>query len=182
MPDVNWPQFFSAAVGPVVIVSASAILCSALFNRLSTIMTRLRGFLRERLDEQNRFAQLWRERPDDAFALERMRGLLSVLELQTDRVRRRAYLMRQALVCLLCEIAVLLSCSLMTGVSTVVPEALYVAGPLFVAGLCLALAAIVFALLELRIALHPIELEMRFVDEWVEPKAVPITPPASRSP
>jgi hypothetical protein len=160
MPPQDWSRIVSASVVPVVIISACGLLCLAFYNRLSSLVSRLRAFHRERLVAQ--------EQLERAYTGGEARGapqalLLEVLEEQTAHLLRRARLIRSTLVCLLCTIACLTACSLLSGLATVWPPATGEAVALFVAGMALMLAAVVFALLELRRALDPVELETQFV-------------------
>jgi hypothetical protein len=159
MPPLDWSRIVSASVVPVVIISACGLLCLAFYNRLSSLVSRLRAFHRERLATQE---QLDRRGGDE------QRGtphalLLEVLEEQTAHLLRRARLIRSTLVCLLSTIACLTACSLLSGLGTVWPPAAAGAVALFVTGMALMLAAVVFAIVELRGALDPVELETEFV-------------------
>mgnify|MGYP000923026210 CR=1 FL=1 len=51
MPLQDWTKIISTSVVPVAIISACALLCLALYNRLASMVSRLRGFQRERLRE-----------------------------------------------------------------------------------------------------------------------------------
>jgi Zn-dependent alcohol dehydrogenase len=173
MPPQDWSRIVSASAVPVVIISACGLLCLAFYNRLSSIVSRLRAFHRERLAAQ--------EQLDRAGATGHARGaphalLLEVLEEQTAHVLRRARLIRSTLVCLLCTIACLTGCSLLSGLGAVWPPAAVGAVVLFVGGMGLMLAAVTFAILELRRALDPVELETEFVAGFTEtlgPRAAP---------
>jgi len=168
LPD-QWPRVIAASVVPVVIISACGLLCLALYNRLASIVSRLRTFQREHLHEQE---QLDAERRNEASAasdpaaIARHEKVISMLELQTTRVLGRARLIRRALFCLLCTILCLTACSLCLGLSALSPVFNYLAVPLFFLGMSLLLAAVVFALLELKGALDPVELESQFVS-WL---------------
>ena len=89
--------------------------------------------------------------------------MLEVLEEQTAHLLRRARLIRATLMCLLCTIGCLTACSLLSGLSVVWPLAAPAAVVLFVAGMLLLLASVVPAILELRRALDPVELETELV-------------------
>ena len=47
----DWSNIITAGVGPVIVISACGLLCLAFYNRLAAVVTRLRGFHRERLHE-----------------------------------------------------------------------------------------------------------------------------------
>lgn len=157
----DWSQIVTASVVPVVIISACGLLCLAFYNRLASIVSRLRSFQRERLHEQDWLA----DPPEDAdrAVVQRHRQLLAMLEEQTAQVTARAQLVRSALMCLLGTIGCLLLSSLMLGLSVVWPQCIYAGVLFFVLGLLLALIAIVYALREMGSALDPVALESRFI-------------------
>jgi hypothetical protein len=148
--------YISAAVVPVVMISACGLLTLALYNRLSSIVTRLRTLLRERAEGHD-VADL---APAEAGAAREdttdRRRLHEMLDRAAHHVLRRARLVRAALAYLLGAMMCLALCSLTGGVGTVWQGAAYVALAFFVAGL-------LAALLELRLALRPVEIESRVV-------------------
>jgi len=154
MPISDLTHVITSAVVPVVIISACGLLCLAFYNRLAAIVSRLRAFQRERLVETVR--QL--ESPT-----QHGQKLLKHLELQTTHVKHRAKLIRLTLFFLLLTIGLLIGCSLMLGVTVILPEAIYLAIPLFIIGLCCMLCGTIAAAMELREALEPVELESEFV-------------------
>lgn len=171
----EWLKVVAASVVPVVIISACGLLCLAFYNRLSAVVSRLRGFHRERLHEQLQLDRYGGAPTDPAAAeaLRRHERLLAVLQEQTGRVFRRAKLIQSTLLCLLSTIACLTLCSLLTGFSVIVPAAAGAAIALFLAGLVLLLAGVVLAIMELRRALDPVELEGRFVDSLAADERTP---------
>ena len=160
MPAQDWIKIISVAVVPVVIISACGLLCLAFYNRLAAIVSRLRAFQRERLHEQEKLQDTT---SGEAMAAEVQRQLLALLETQTLRVTRRAKLIRLTLFFLLLAISLLIACCLMLGLSVVAAVAMYIAVPMFMLGLVSMLTAMICAMLELRGALQPAELESRFV-------------------
>ena len=50
----DWAKIISSSVVPVVIISACGLLCLAFYNRMAAIVSRLRGFQRERLRVQSK--------------------------------------------------------------------------------------------------------------------------------
>ena len=165
---MDWSKIISAGVGPIIVISACGLLCLAFYNRLAAVITRLRAFHRERLQEQS---ALSRERnsanPNEAQVV-RHQEILGMLQVQSDSVGRRARLIRRCLQCLLMTIICLSLCSIAVGFSVAWPAALYVAVPLFILGLLLLIAGVAYAMIELRLALDPIELESRFVTELAQ--------------
>jgi ABC-type multidrug transport system fused ATPase/permease subunit len=155
----EWPSVISMSVVPVVIISACGLLSLAFYGRLAAVVSRLRGFQREMLEEQEK-----RERKGEA---EHAR-LIEVLRTQTQQVTRRARLIRQALFFFLVTVALLIICSLTLVASWFVHRAAFVAAVFFVMGLLSMLAGIISAMLELRGALQPVELETRYVSRAVD--------------
>lgn len=149
-------------------ISSCGLLCLAFYNRLDALVTRLRAFHRERLREQESLVQQRSAAQPDPIAIIKNEELLGVLQVQTDLVARRVRTLRLALFCLLLTIACLSLCSLAMGLLIVWPGCVYVAVPLFVVGLLLLVAAVVFAMVEMKHALHSIEQEGRFVTSLIE--------------
>ena len=82
---------------------------------------------------------------------------------------RRARLIRLALIYFLLAVALLIICSLTLVASRFVHQLELVAAGFFVLGLLSMLCGIIAAMLELRGALQPVELETRFISRTVEP-------------
>src|SRR3954468_5650391 len=164
----DWSRFITAGVGPIIVISACGLLCLAFYNRLAAIVTRLRGFQRERLHEQESLARGSASTSPDEVAMVRSREIIGMLEVQTRQVLRRARLIRSTLLCLLLSIALLASCSLSVGLSIVWPSMIYAAVVLFVFGLGLMIVGVVLAMIELQGALDPVELESKFVRDIVD--------------
>lgn len=156
----EWTNIISMSVLPVVIISACGLLSLAFYGRLAAVVARLRGFQREMLEAQDKL--------EKTGALEEAR-LLEVLRTQTEQVKKRARLIRLALLFFLTAVGLLIICSLALAFSWLLSAATFVAGVFFVLGLCSMLGGIVAAMMELRGALQPVELEARFVSRAVEP-------------
>lgn len=155
----EWPSMISMSVVPVVIISACGLLSLAFYGRLAAVVSRLRGFQREMLKAQEK--------------LERTRGveearLIEVLRTQTEQVTRRAKLIRLTLWFLLVAVALLIVSSLTLAASWFVRQTAILAALFFVLGLLSMLGGIIAAMLELRGALQPVELETRFVSSAVD--------------
>ena len=159
----NWTQVILAGVGPIIVISACGLLCLAFYNRLAAVVGRLRAFHREQLHEQEAFARC--RSAGDEMALVRYQEVLGMLSVQIDHVGRRARLLRRTLASLLLAIATMAGCSLAVGLATLEPRLAYVAVPLFVIGLLLVILAVFFAMLELKYAVEPVNLEGRFIQE-----------------
>lgn len=156
----EWTAIISLAVLPVVIISACGLLSLAFYGRLAAVVSRLRGFQREILVEQ--------EKLERTGAVENAR-LLELLRTQTEQVKRRARLIRLALMFFLGAVALLIICSLILAFTWYARGAALVAAVFFVFGLTSMLCGIIAALMELRGALEPVELEARFVSRAVDP-------------
>ena len=131
---------------------------------MKVVVVRLRAVQRERLELQDR---LERMTPTD---MEKHSGLrytciLESLSEQSVSMMSRAHLIRRTLFCLLCCIAWLVACSLLSGITVVWAAALGGAIACFVLGMLFLLAAVACALLELNISLSPAELEIGVVSE-----------------
>jgi uncharacterized protein DUF2721 len=155
-----WPSIISISVVPVVIISACGLLSLAFYGRLAAVVSRLRAFQREMLKEQEKLAR--------AGGTDQS-GLIEVLRTQTHQVTRRARLIRLALLFFLTSVALLIVCSLTLAASWFSPQAAVLAAVFFVLGLLSMLSGIIAAMLELRGALQPVELETRFVSSAIDP-------------
>jgi Protein of unknown function (DUF2721) len=91
------------------------------------------------------------------------------LRAQTEQVKRRARLIRTALMFFLSAVGLLIICSLTPAFTWYVRETALFAALFFVVGLLSMLGGIIAALIELRGALEPVELEARFVSRSVDP-------------
>jgi Protein of unknown function (DUF2721) len=156
----EWQGIISMSIVPVVIISACGLLSLAFYGRLAAVVSRLRGFQREMLKEQQELAHTGGV--DEA-------RLLELLSIQTQQVTRRARLIRNALMFFLLAVAVLILCSLALVASWFLHQVAFAAAALFVIGLLAMLGGIISAMVELRGALGPVELETRFVSNAVEP-------------
>jgi len=162
MPYSDWTRIISASVAPVVIISACGLLCLTFYNRLAAIVSRLRGLQRERLAEQEHLSRLQSPTGPE---MERRRQLLEHLEDQSVHIHRRARLIQSTLFLLLSAVYLLIACCLLLGLSILLPQAVLPAVASFLLGLLFVLGATITAMMELKSALHPAELETRFVSE-----------------
>jgi hypothetical protein len=136
-------------------------LCLAFYNRLAAIVTRLRVFQRERLQERDlRACALAVKDTSSVVHHERMIELLAA---QTENVTQRARLIRRALLLFLTAIATLILCAMCCGASAIWRSAIYPAVFAFAAGLLLLLAGVIAAIIEMRLSLGPVELESEVV-------------------
>src|SRR5690349_21770753 len=151
MPPEQWAHAVAASVAPVVIISASALLCLALYNRLAAIISRMRAVQRERLTVQERIEGLSAKEMETGAAV-RLTVILESLADQTGGIRRRGRVIRNSLLCLLSAIGSLVVCSLMMGLTIFMPAFSVVAAGLFVLGLLMLLTGVIFAAVELHLA------------------------------
>ena len=164
----DWSKVIAAGVGPIIVISACGLLCLAFYNRLAAMVTRLRAFHRERLHEQDRLNAARATTPADERTVVRCQELIGMLETQTRQVTQRAKLIRSTLICLLSTIICLAICSLALGLSTFHERLIQLAAVMFILGLAMLVAGVVFALLEIKHALDPVDLESEFVREMVD--------------
>src|SRR4051812_9572936 len=153
MVSEQWPRVVTASIAPVVVISACGLMSLAFYNRLASIVSRLRGFQRERLHEQEQIQRLARLTPPDEPALRWRRRFLDKLAHQTARTMRRARLVRFTLLCVLGTNALLVLSSLFNGLTVVWADAQFGAAMLYLAGMVLLLTGIVAAIVELLMAL-----------------------------
>jgi Protein of unknown function (DUF2721) len=122
----EWTSIISLSVLPAVIISACGLLSLAFYGRLAAVVSRLRGFQREILVEQ--------EKLERTGSVEGAR-LLEVLRTQTEQVKRRARLIRSALMFFLSAVGLLIICSLTLAFTSYVRETALFAAMFFVLGL-----------------------------------------------
>jgi hypothetical protein len=160
----QWSRVISATVAPVVVISASSLLCLAFYNRLAAIVSRLRAVQRERLELQERLDRL-SAADIERFSAARHTTILESLSEQSARILRRARLIRSTLMFLLATIGILVLSSLFNGLTAIWPELMPAAAVTFVIGMGFLLAAVACAATELVSSLHPAELENAVVGE-----------------
>lgn len=159
MPDAV--HTIQLLVAPVVMISAAGLVCLALYNRLATIVGRIRAIHKEEIDALSRMSLAPAPAPSRS-----ARRRVVTLEEQVEHLMARARLVRAALVCLLATILSMLLCSLAIGLSLVWSYAAYVALAVFLLGVLVEATGVVLAILELRIALVAAALE----DASIEPE------------
>jgi hypothetical protein len=166
MEDLS--KIISAGTGPIIVISACGLLCLAFYNRLSGLVSRLRIFHRERMKEQEEFANQRADAQPDPVKTRMHYEMLETLQVQSAYMISRAHLIRWALSCFLLTIACLSICSLVLGLSVLWPRLIVAAVILFITGMTLLVIGVIFAMKELYRALQPVELESRFVTEIVD--------------
>ena len=136
-------------VAPVILISACGLLCSALYNRLATVVQRLRDFQRERLKEIERFVSIPEE--ERANSIHPVSTIwLNELNKNTPDLMHRMKIISAALIfffiCILCMIF----SSLLLAFSVLLPERRVpdqVTLSLFVAGASSMAVGVLFPLL-----------------------------------
>jgi len=164
MYSEQWSRVLAASVAPVVIISASALLCLTFYNRLAMMIARLRAVHRERLEIQERLDTITPGEIGRGSAL-RHQCILESLSEQSARIVRRAKLIRGTLLCLLGAIMCLVVSSLLNGLTIVWTDATLAAAFMFVVGMVLLFAAVSCAMMEMMVALEPAQLETEVVGE-----------------
>lgn len=151
-------------VAPVIMISASGLICLALYNRLAMIVTRARAFHKERFGEVTRLTRL----PlDEQGSLEarQIRNRINLLDEQSRHILVRAKLIRDSLKRLIVTILLMLGCSLLLGLTMVLEQAIYAALAFFAIGVLTMAGSMFLALAELNISLKPVSLESSANDE-----------------
>ena len=159
-------------VAPVVMISACGLLCLAFYNRLATIVSRLRIFHAEQL--------VLREKLEAApAAAEGIRKRIDIVSRQIEEDMSRARLVRNTLFCLVLCISCMILCSLSLGLSLALSWATTLALTFFIGGQVIMLVSMAFAVFELTRALTPIALERDFVVSHME-RRIDILPEQSQ--
>ncbi|QNN24675.1 DUF2721 domain-containing protein [Planctomycetales bacterium ZRK34] len=164
MPEVL--SIIQLLVAPVVMISACGLLALAMYNRLATIISRARGFIKERFDDFAHLSRLSLDEQTSAQA-ELLRQRLGVLDLQIRRILQRARLVRNAVMCLLVTVGCNLLCSLLLGLSMLAPLQ-GAALAMFCAGVISMLGAVTLGMIELTKALDPVEIEQQSMQQHTD--------------
>lgn len=142
-------------VAPVVMISAGGLICLALYNRLSTLVARARVFHKERFEVVGRLADASMGEAER----DRLNLRVKLLDEQVARILSRGRLVRKALICLMVMVLFMLGCSLSLGLTIITTSAAGLTMGLFLAGVVMMGAAMVFAMIELMRSLEPVEME-----------------------
>lgn len=164
-----WGQVVSAAVVPVVMISACGLLTLSFYNRLTAVLASFRVLEREVLRDLEDLAP--RSAPGETRRLgrrARARRSVDARRLQADFLLRRAGLMRRAIYFMLSAAALFILCSLAVGAGVFARPALYAAAAFFVLGLGSVLAALVYAMIELSVALAAVRQEHEMIGGLAE--------------
>ncbi len=145
-------------VTPVVMISANGLLCLALYNRLAVIVNRVRTINKERFDLFGRLAAMAGQPPASP-EVAHLEHRLEVLDELGHQLFDRVRMIRDSLVCLLVTVLLMLGCSLLLGITSLIPNWAWVAPTLFVAGVAVMMLGVLRAIQELSVALSPLRFE-----------------------
>jgi hypothetical protein len=150
-------HLLSVSVNPVVLISACGLVTLALYNRLGSILARIRAFHQQKLDLLNNLHK--HESVEQVM-------LLDMLDSQIECVTEKASMIQKGLYCLLMSITAFLICSLLVG-AIVLHEWIGIAalGMGFL-GESLFLVGVGWAMREMRLSLTPLEEENVFLKAY----------------
>lgn len=154
-------------VAPVVVISANGLLCLAFYNRMASVISRLRTINKERFDLHARLSTLTDDDPDSAHPgyLKHRVEILDELGHQLfDRVR----VIRDSLIFLLVTVLCMLGCSLALGLAPAFPQMGSVALVLFVSGVVIMILGVARAIQELRMTLSTLLFEHDMLEKLPE--------------
>ena len=160
-------QLLQGCVVHAVIISANALLCLALYNRLTAVLSRLRAMNQERfeLSAKTTSIEVQRQCPGH---LDKLRRRTEALDQQVALLYRRAALIRTSLVWLLVTVQCMIACSLALGLATLGgltgTICSWAAVALFVAGMAVMMLGVGRAIQDLLITLDALQFEQE-IDE-----------------
>ena len=147
-------HLLSVSVTPVVLISACGLVTLALYNRLGTILARIRAFHQQKIE-------LLKHLHEHEVVEQQM--LMDMLDSQIVGVTGKARVIQKGLYCLLAAIAAFLLCSLFAGATELHEWVGLVALVMFVLGLSLFLVGLGWAMWELKLSLSPLEEESTYL-------------------
>ena len=147
-------HLLSVSVTPVVLISACGLVTLALYNRLGTILARIRAFHQQKIE-------LLKNLHEHEVVEQQM--LMDMLDSQIVGVTGKARVIQKGLYCLLAAIAAFLLCSLCVGVTELHEWVGLVALAMFFLGLSLFLVGLGWAMWELKLSLSPLEEESTYL-------------------
>ena len=148
-------HLLSVSVTPVVLISACGLVTLALYNRLGTILARIRAFHQQKIE-------LLKNLHDHRFVEFQM--LIDMLNSQIVGITVKARMIQKSLYSLLAAIVAFLLCSLFAGATALHEWVGMVALGMGFLGLCLFLVGIGLAMWELRLSLIPLEEENAYLE------------------
>lgn len=148
-------RLLAVSVTPVVLISACGLITLALYNRLATILARLRSYhqlqielLKGLADEEAEFAK----------------SQLNAVRLQVGQIKCKARMIQKGLYCLLSSVIAFLGCSMFAAVSIWNDRFGAVAVAMHLVGLLLFVSGIAWAMRELRMSISPLDEEHAFIE------------------
>ena len=162
MPELS-SNMIQELLAPVVLISACGLLCVAMYNRLASIVARIRQFHHERVEV---LTKLEHGDPERACTLHnRFEGLGH----QAQHMLCRARFVRAALIQLISTVMLMLTCSLSIGLTPLSHVMQTVAVALFVAGVMSMLVAMAFTIRELTLSLKDVTYEHERIGALMTP-------------
>lgn len=145
---MNTGQILSASATPVVLISACGLITLALYNRLATILARLRTCHQQEID-------LLKQLDQNPSA--RAKSQLELVNAQTTKVTKKAKVIQKGLFCLLSSVVAFLGCSIFSA-ATVLHEQFGAAAVIsHITGLLLFIFGIGWAIKELMMSISPLD-------------------------
>lgn len=160
-------ETITSFVVPVVMISANGLLALAFYNRLAALIGRLRAINKERFDLFTRLSAM-AGAPQEAPGVVHIQRRLEILDELGHMIFARARLIRDALICLLVTVLLMLGCSLNLGIAKRWPAVEWLAPILFVAGVAVMALGIVRAIQELCAALATLSFEHDMLEQAQE--------------
>jgi hypothetical protein len=157
-------QTVESFVAPVVMISANGLLCLALYNRLASVVNRMRTINKERVDL---LARLLGNAPPGTAEAGHLKKRIDMLDELGHQLFGRTRLLRDSLVCLLITVLCMLGCSLALGLASLQATFGLVALALFVVGVLVMLWGTVRAIQELCRSLEPLAFEHEQIERWM---------------
>jgi hypothetical protein len=147
-------HLLSVSVTPVVLISACGLVTLALYNRLGTILARIRAFHQQKIELLKNFHE---------HEVVEQQMLMDMLDSQIVGITMKARVIQKGLYCLLAAIAAFLLCCLCVGVTELHEWVGLVALAMFFLGLSLFLVGLGWAMWELKLSLSPLEEESTYL-------------------
>lgn len=151
-------------VAPVVVISANGLLCLAFYNRMTSVISRLRAINKERFDLHARLSASGDEEPDSVPA-GHLRHRVEILDELGHQLFARVRVIRDSLILLLGAVLCMLACSLFLGLAPAIPRMGSLALVLFVAGVTVMMLGVAKAIQELRMTLSTLVFEHEMLEK-----------------
>jgi hypothetical protein len=152
-------------VAPVVVISANGLLCLAFYNRLASVISRLRTINKERFDLHARLSAMPANDSDSPQA-GYLRHRVEILDELGHQLFERVRVIRDSLVFLLVAVLCMLGCSLALGLAPGFPQMGSVALVLFVTGVAIMILGVARAIQELRMTLSTLVFEHDMLEHF----------------